>query len=152
LLQETWRPQVPELPFGLKETPIQGQFVNVSPHGFRQNKHENPWPLDSTAINIFVFGGSTAFGYGVADKETISSHLADILEEKSPTKKAYVYNFARGGHRSNLERMVFEKLLTKNVVPTVAIFIDGLNDYEYPEEDGNANRQFLAFISDKPFV
>jgi hypothetical protein len=152
LLKETWREQTPELPIGLRETPFQGKYVNVAPHGFRISTNQGPWPLDSQAFNIFIFGGSTAYGYGVEDWNTIASHLSNKFKSFPTKKRVYVYNFSRGGHRSNLERMVYEKLLTAGITPNLAIFIDGLNDFEYPEDDGVATERLKAFLHHRPFT
>jgi len=57
------------------ELPRNGNFVNVSEAGFRLVEDQGPWPLDQQNVNVFVFGGSTTFGYGVTDTETIPSAL-----------------------------------------------------------------------------
>lgn len=76
---------------------------------------------------MFVFGGSTVFNYGVGDNETIASHLQRFLSEQR-LGSVRVYNFGRGHYYSTQERILFERLLTENAVPDLAIFIDGLNE------------------------
>src|SRR5580704_2059311 len=82
LLEETYsRPEVFEPFTQFKEPPGQGTYVNVSDGGFRTNgdKPPLPWPPNAAHINIFVFGGSTTFGYGLPDNETVPAHLAQSL-------------------------------------------------------------------------
>jgi len=113
-----------------KERPFQGHFVNVHDAGFRMSGEATPqpWPLSATNLNIFVFGGSTTFGYGVADAETISARLGSYLAQKQPSAVC-TYNFGRGTYASTQERILFEKLLLAGTVPDVAVFVDGVNDF-----------------------
>jgi hypothetical protein len=65
LLEEMWSRPVAFHPFTLfKERPYRGKYVNVHPAGFRYSENQGPWPPSQDKINIFFFGGSTAFGYG----------------------------------------------------------------------------------------
>ena len=111
-----------------KERPNRGDYVNVDENGFRFSADQASWPPDPKKVNVFVFGGSTTFGYGVADLETVPSRLQEELREKFVTPVS-VYNFGRGYYYSTQERVLFEKLLLSGYVPNVAIFIDGLNDF-----------------------
>jgi len=58
-----------------KEQPCEGLYVNIEKGGFRKTVYQGPWPPDEQYYNIFVFGGSTAFSYGVPDNETIALYL-----------------------------------------------------------------------------
>jgi hypothetical protein len=80
---------------------------------------------------VFLFGGSTTFGYGLPDDQTIASHLQRALAREAGG--AYVYNFGRGHYFSTQERILFESQLLAGVRPDVAIFIDGLNDFSHPD-------------------
>ena len=109
-----------------------GEFVNISDKGYRHNRHQ--YPLSRTkekdTIRIFVFGGSTTFGYGVKDSETIPSYLQDYLEQRTGVKVA-VYNFGAGYWYSTMERIRFSQLATDGYVADYAVFIDGLNDFSF---------------------
>ena len=131
---------------GFREVPFRGNFVNVDPAGFRLSKNQAPWPPDPTADNIFVFGGSTAFGYGVADDETIPSDLQQLATADHPSQPLAVYNFARPAYFSTQERILFEQLLNAGFVPQVAVFIDGVNDFLDAEGPlfGNKFKDFMA--------
>jgi hypothetical protein len=134
LLEETYsRPEVFEPFIQFKEPTGHGDYVNVTEDGFRTNgeKPPLPWPPASARINIFVFGGSTTFGYGLPDNETLPAHLEQSLNHGGPPDVA-VYNFGRAWYFSTQERILFEQLLLAGHVPDVAIFIDGINDFHHP--------------------
>jgi len=128
LLDETWkRPWQYEPWVGFKERPRSGRFVNVSDEGFRYSYIKN-LRLDAHSINIWVFGGSTTFGYGVDDASTIPSHLQKHLSDLYPEKEINVFNFGRGYYYSTQEFALLVQLLGSNHIPLLAIFIDGLNE------------------------
>jgi len=128
LLEETWnRPWQYEPWVGFKERPRSGKFVNVSHEGFRHSYRKN-LKLDNKGISIYVFGGSTTFGYGLDDASTIPSHLQRYLNALYPEKMINVYNFGRAYYYTTQELDLLHHLLKQNHVPIIAVFIDGLND------------------------
>lgn len=128
LLEETWdRPWRYEPWLGFKERPRTGKFVNISNEGFRHSHIKN-LHLGSTEINIFVFGGSTTFGYGVDDGATIPSHLQKHLSNLHPNKKINIFNFGRGYYYSDQELVLLLQLIKNGHIPEISIFIDGLNE------------------------
>src|SRR5690606_34745788 len=129
LLTETWsRPVMYEAYTQFKERPYAGQFINVSAFGNRLIEDQAPLPLDPRYYNVFVFGGSTTFGYGVADTETLPSYLQKELMQRV-SGKIRVYNFGRGYYFSTQERILFQQLLASGLKPQAAIFVDGLNEF-----------------------
>jgi len=137
-----------------KERPFVGKSVNVDAKGFRPIKNQGPWPPAPEHINIFVFGGSTTFGYGVPDVETIPSYLQEILNCEH-NGRVRVYNFGRGGYISIQERVLLEKLILEGMVPQVAIFIDGLNDLGYCQEEPNFTNELTKYMDEgdsPPFI
>ena len=143
LLRETWsRPYLYEPFTEFKERPYRGNYVNVDEHGFRFSKNQASWPPDPMTFNIFVFGGSKTFGYGVSDVETIPSRLQEILRQ-TLGKPVSIFNFGRGYYYSTQERILFERLLAEGHIPTLAIFIDGVNDFYHAGID-------LAFTVETP--
>ncbi|MGC8657790.1 MAG: SGNH/GDSL hydrolase family protein [Desulfomonilaceae bacterium] len=130
-----------------KEKPFVGKFVNVDAHGFRPIKDQGPWPPNPKKINVFVFGGSTTFGYGVTDQQTIPSYMQEILATKY-NGGIEVYNFGRGGYISVQERILFEKLIGSGIVPNVAVFIDGLNDLGYGDDDPAHTKELTKFMAE----
>lgn len=130
-----------------KERPFVGQFVNADIRGFRPIRNQGPWPPDPRYVNVFVFGGSTTFGYGVPDNETIPSYLQEVLNSKSQ-EKIRVYNLGRGGYISVQERILLEKLILDGVVPQVAIFIDGLNDLGHCDDPPAFTTELTKFMDE----
>jgi lysophospholipase L1-like esterase len=129
MLKETYTRQYEFEPFTqFKERPFSGRFVNVDEAGFRKSSDQGPWPISAANFNIFLFGGSTMFGYGVTDDETVASRLQAALAGKTP-RPCKVYNFGRGHYYSAQERILFEQLLSAGAIPDMVLFMDGLNDF-----------------------
>ena len=130
LLTEIWSREYVYAPFVQhREGAMRGRFVNVDRHGFRHSAEQGPWPPDELDFSIFVFGGSTTYGYGVADHETVPSRLQQVLAEHG-CHRARVYNFGRGNYYSEQERILLESLMAAGAVPDVVLFIDGLNEWK----------------------
>jgi hypothetical protein len=128
-----------------RELPGDGRFVHIDANGFRRSKNQGPWPPDPRYFNVFVFGGSTTFGYGVVDEDTVASALQDAMRDLGLPREPRVYNFGRGAYYSSQERALFEKLLVAGQVPDAAIFLDGLNDFMY-HDDRPAMTVFLEVM------
>jgi hypothetical protein len=128
-----------------RERPGDGRFVHIDENGFRRSKDQGPWPPDKRYFNVFVFGGSTTFGYGVVDEDTVASTLQDAMRGLGLPREPRVYNFGRGAYYSSQERALFEKLLVAGNVPDAAIFLDGLNDFMY-HDDRPAMTVFLEVM------
>jgi hypothetical protein len=111
-----------------REEPRAGRFVTVDPKGFRVGTDQGRWPPSPEAYNLFLLGGSTAFGYGVPDEHTISSYLQPMLPAVGG-REVRVYNFGRGAYESSMERLLFEKLVLMGPPMDLAIFLDGVNDF-----------------------
>lgn len=130
-----------------REKPYDTEYVNVNPVGFRPIGGQAAWPPRAEDFVVFVFGGSTSFGYGVPDNETIASHLQEVLRERIGVA-AKVYNFGRGSYMSIQERVLFEKLLLAGHIPDVAVFIDGLNDFCFFDGIPAYTRDLQRFMND----
>jgi len=146
LLDETWKKPWQYEPWvGFRERPRSGKFVNISEEGFRHS-HIRDLSLDSPGIRVYVFGGSTTFGYGLEDGATIPSHLQRYLTERYPDKLVNVFNFGRGYYYSAQEAALLLQLLMQERAPQVAIFIDGLNeDQSAPYYSAEMNHLFDAY-------
>ena len=147
LLDETQkRPYEYEPWLGFKERERAGKYVNISSEGFRYT-HRKDLTLNSSGIDIYVFGGSTTFGYGVDDASTIPSHLQKLLSHTYPKKKINVFNFGRAFYYSTQELVLLFHMIRNNHVPTIALFIDGLNEYEgsVPQYSKELSTMFDSF-------
>ena len=91
-----------------KTKTISGKYMNVHPAGFRYVPNScPPWPPDPKNCNIFVFGGSTTFGAGVADDQTVPFLLQQCLRQNWLSEAINVYNFGVGSYFSSMERAFF---------------------------------------------
>ena len=152
LLTESWHNVKLEYePFtGFREVPYRGKFVNIDPAGFRLSKDQVPWPPRPEATNVFLFGGSTTFGYGVPDDETIASYLGECGLANGSRGRLAVYNFGRTFYFSSQELMLFQRLLNAGFVPQVAVFVDGLNDFESPDGQPAFAGRVRRFMAGQP--
>jgi len=150
LLNETWNRRFIYDPYvQFKEAPFRGKFVNVIEAGFRVSENQGPWPPPSDAVIVFVFGGSTTFGYGLPDNETLASYLQDSLARRIP-RQVHIYNFASGSYQSSQERILFQELLVRGLRPNMAIFIDGLNDFAFRDVPAYTELLQRIFKPDHP--
>lgn len=95
LLTETWeQPWQYEPWVGFRERPRRGKYVNVSDEGYRFSKTTDA-SQDSRAMQVYVFGGSTTFGYGVDDGSTIPARLQSHLDRLIENRRVEVVNFGR---------------------------------------------------------
>ena len=107
------------------ESQRKGRFISVSAQGNRCNKNnieKCEEPLGGKS-EIWIFGGSTTFGYGVKNNETISAYLENLYHEEKE-----VINFGSGFYFSTQEKIRFQNLLTDLNPPYAAIFLDGVNE------------------------
>ena len=108
---------------------MRGRFINVGAEGLRRVPGQGAWPPDTESINVFVFGGSTTFGVGAPDDQTIPSYLAVRLARLACGAPIRVYNLGRPAYYSAQERILFEQLVLAGRVPRLAVFVDGLNEF-----------------------
>ena len=114
--------------------PITGTFVNATPQGFRVNARQAPWPPSPDAFNVFVFGGSTTFGWLLADRDTIVSQLQDRVADAGCRRPVAVYNFGQPSYISTQEALFFQSLVMAGTAPDLAVFVDGFNDFFFGGE------------------
>ncbi|MBS3157723.1 SGNH/GDSL hydrolase family protein [Candidatus Woesearchaeota archaeon] len=149
ILEETWPIKYSYEPYTqFKHKERTGIYVNVDKRGFRPVGNQCAMPLSDKNFNIFMFGGSTTFGVGVADDETISSRLQNKLNQPffPKTTKVCVFNFGRAHYFSTQERIIFEKLMLDNNIPSMVIFFDGLNDFFYASADPKYTNRFIDYV------
>jgi hypothetical protein len=105
------------------EHPVASRFYNVGLENMRYNRFVHAGNAQAK-INgaVWVLGGSTTFGHGVADDETIAAYLNEL-----DPSSVYV-NFGTQAYHQSLEIDKVLLLLKKGYRPSRVIFIDGLND------------------------
>jgi hypothetical protein len=129
-----------------KHRPLRGRYLNIDPNGFRIDKDQSPWPPARNGFNIFLFGGSTTFGVGVPDDETIPSSLQEYIAAHCTTPAA-VYNFGRLGYFSTQEVLLYYRLLLSGAVPTVAVFVDGINDFHTQSGEPDLTTELKSLLA-----
>ena len=144
LLDETWNRRLCfEAYTQFKEAAYEGRFVNVDPAGFRRIPGQAAWPPSPHRKSVFLFGGSTTFGYGVRDGETLAAGLQALLPDTT------VFNFGRCYYQSTQERILAEQLLLDGRRPSVAVFLDGLNDFYFADGSPHLADEIADFMSGK---
>lgn len=115
--------------------PAEGTYINVGADGTRHTWNPE-YPNDETVMQIWVFGGSTAWGSGSRDDYTIPSHLSRLLQESGIM--AEVTNFGETGYvfTQEIVRLLME--LRTRPAPDLVIFYDGANDVYAAYHDGFA--------------
>ncbi len=116
--KETVEDYVPFLAW--RRLPMETVHVNIGPQGYRVHRlgRENNTP---EAISIGFFGGSTMWGTGVADDNTIPA-IFDQL-----TTRYEVSNYGEGGHTTRQMLALLINLIDTRKLPDVVVFYDGFN-------------------------
>ncbi len=115
------------------ESPYHGKLVNVDidSKGFPHRRTLSPQNGQLATMLIFVLGGSTTFGYNVADEQTWPSYLSKILNERVSTAsipiQVKVMNYGRAFYDTSQETVLLIALLKSGLRPNLVIFMDGLN-------------------------
>jgi len=124
LLEWTWTPgYVYEHETGFREAPRSSKFVNVSSDGIRATGGaENDLAKADLSRTLLLFGGSTAFGYGVSDGQTIAAHLQQDLPRYN------IINMGRAFYYSAQENLLLLKILQSGHKVANAAFLDGINE------------------------
>ncbi|HYC30153.1 MAG TPA: SGNH/GDSL hydrolase family protein [Chitinophagaceae bacterium] len=103
-----------------------GKFVNVQ-HLLRRSNPDHYYPPNAKdTLDIYFLGGSTLFGFNVADGETIPSQFLQLYKGD---KAIRVYNLGVPYYYSYQELMQLSNLLYTGSRPDIVIQLDGLNDF-----------------------
>ncbi len=98
----------------------QSDYVNIS-NGFLQTT-EQPQVYDHS---VFVVGGSSVYGFGCEDKDTLPSLLQQRINQSAHLNSQYaVFNL---GARGNPAFVDFHKLLSLTVLPHDVVIFQGIH-------------------------
>jgi lysophospholipase L1-like esterase len=143
MLADEWAPSNHysyEAYVGWERKPFQGQVINIDEPGVRRSA---PSHCDRPGYTIWVFGGSTIWGYGSPDWLTIPSQLAAKYE--SAGRDVCIKNF---GEKAwvNTQEMIKLVLELKHAgqKPDLVVFYDGPADVweSYQSGRGGVHQNF----------
>lgn len=113
-----------------------GALITIDIEGFRATANNSD---AEDALTVWVFGGSTVWGEGAPDAETIPSHLARLINAWGVD--AVVKNLGERGYVSTQEMVLLYREIQTGGRPDVVIFYDGINDAaaaaNWPEVPGS---------------
>ena len=113
-----------------------GDLISIDFEGFRQTTNNSD---AEDALRVWVFGGSTAWGEGAPDDETIPSQLARLMNGWGVDTT--VKNLGERGYVSTQEVVFLYRELQAGGRPDVVVFYDGINDAaaasNWPEVPGS---------------
>ena len=115
-----------------ENVPFNGQTITVGPEGRRVTPGAE---CEADAFDVFVFGGSSMWGYGSPDWGTIPAYLQARLDT-TVERPVCVTNFGTDGYVSTQEVILLIKQLQCENIPDAVIFYDGLNDVYAGYESG----------------
>jgi hypothetical protein len=113
---------------GYSAKPFEGKYLNINGLVRKSVPERNTDVPDSNAVTIYFIGGSTMFGFNVADFETIPSQFVQLYKEKQFKTPIRIVNYGVPTYSSYHELMLLTQLLYNDHHPHIAVFLDGLND------------------------
>lgn len=108
-----------------------GENLNIDAEGWRIDDSKGKLFDDYSVrnYNIFLFGGSTMFGFGVTDNKTIAAHLQGLMGNlQYQGKPVRVYNLGQPAYSSKDEVYLLVDQLKQGRVPDMVVFYDGINE------------------------
>lgn len=102
-----------------------GTVAHSNAQGFRGETVPIPKPSD--LFRVVLLGGSATHGWGVADNETIDTHLRAVLQERYPGRPVDVVNLAFDAYDAY---QLYERLVSDGIPlqPDVLVVNTGIND------------------------
>ena len=122
-----------------RSRPFHSELVNIDSKGRRHT--DNPTTFSGKPIRVFVFGGSTLWGYGARDNNTIPSYLSRALNANE--SRFEVTNYGERAYYSLQELFQLIDLLERGEIPDYVIFYDGANDLYVSFDNANAEQMYL---------
>ena len=102
---------------GFKEKKIQTENINVDENGYRISRNNSKKP------DVYFLGGSTMFGYGSNDENTIPS-----LFSKLTIDSLTVRNLGNGAHNSSQNLIKIQDELLNHERPKYIVSYEGVNE------------------------
>mgnify|MGYP000108911977 CR=1 FL=1 len=102
--------------------PFTGRYISVNGDGNRNTTNLRGKPN----MRIVILGGSTVWGVGVKDSDTLPSLLSAMLHKTGIV--AEVTNLGQIGYMTTQDVICLIEYMKKNPLPGYAIFYNGMND------------------------
>lgn len=118
-----WRPYVQ-----WRHEPIESPGLSIDSSGVRRTWRAPSRPGGETPVRVFMMGGSTMWGSGVDDDETLPSQVAKALAEGEQPIDVDITNWGEEGWVSRQSMIQLELELERGDLPQVVVFYDGIND------------------------
>lgn len=123
-------------PYVLWQTrPYAGELIRVSAAGIRATPNSACQPA---SYRIWLFGGSTMWGYGVYDGATIPAYVQAALSDLN----VCVINYAEVGFNSTQAVIRLLRLIQQGERPDLVVLYDGSNDVTSAQRTGQAGAHF----------
>ena len=107
---------------------IRSRYVNVTGH-VRKSIPEFSDSAATRPFKIFFLGGSTTYGFNVADAETIPSFFIRAYQQNYPGgRPIQAVNLAMPSYYSYQELILLADRIFRDDKPDMVIMLDGLND------------------------
>jgi hypothetical protein len=124
LIEDRWHPYV-----YFRQKAFRGETITVDQDGLRAT-WQPPTPTTDDSgrppLKLLMLGGSSLWGFGARDDQTIPSLVARMLHERS--RRVEVKNLAEIGYVSTQEVIALLRELQAGYRPDLVIFYDGVND------------------------
>ena len=104
---------------GWKGTFFEGEAINVNSLGMRRTLNN---PSSDSGVKLAFLGGSTMWGFGVNDENTIPSQFAQL------TDSLYVMNMGQLGYTAYQSYILLQLEISQGNVPDMVVTYDGAND------------------------
>lgn len=105
-----------------RREPFDGETIHVDTRGYRRHA-ANP-NADFPVSSAWFFGGSTMWGYGVRDSETIPAFVQKASGIRS-------FNFGEAGYVAHQSLNLLMKAYLEGGRPKYVIFYDGVNEVSH---------------------
>ncbi len=116
----TWHPYV-----YWRRKPFAGSLIHVDSQGIRRSIYPHPLHADTT-YRVFFYGGSTLWGTGAPDDQTIPSQVGAFLAREGIDTE--VVNRGESGYVHTQEIIDLLRQLQQGHIPDIVVFFDGAND------------------------
>ncbi len=113
--------------------PFDGTLIGIDAEGLRLTPGSAP--CRSPAYRVFVYGGSTVWGWGSPDWGTIPSYLLERLTSRLQ-RPVCVVNYGQNAYVSTQSLIQLQRSLAAGDIPDLVVFYDGVNEVLAADQSG----------------